>query len=90
MACSERRELSKKFRKRKAYAKLYERYARIDAVRDRGDHRRWSWIAFPESIGTEPDTFEPTVTDGDITYAGHWAFDPAYGRVFVVDDTKYA
>jgi hypothetical protein len=48
------------------------RIARKDAVRDLGDHRRWRWIAVPESMAGD---WEP-LYDG-----GVWEFHPEYGRL---------
>lgn len=79
---------SKKRRRQNAYGKYFLRLGRIEAVRDLGDHRRWSWQADPSSIAREPDTFEPTRNDGYAEYEGHFAFDLKEGRVWIVDSEK--
>jgi len=85
---SVRKHRSKKRRHFKAYAYDYLRLSRLDAVRDLGDHRRWTWIAFPERIGDEPDTFSPTTDDGYAEYKGHWEFSPKFGRCWKIDWEK--
>jgi hypothetical protein len=47
------------------------REVRRDAIRERGDHRRWWWMAVPESMAGD---WEP-VYEG-----GVWEFDPEHGR----------
>lgn len=82
---SVRRRRSRKARKRNAYDKDFLRLSRLEAVRDRGDHRRWRWLALPESIATDGDTFEPTRSDDWADYEGHFEFDMEFGRTWVVD-----
>ena len=81
---SERRHRSRKRRLFKAYHYDYLRLARLEAVRDLGDHRRFWWAAHPESIGQDPP-FEPTRQDDERLYEGHWQLDPERGRVWVVE-----
>jgi hypothetical protein len=80
-----RRRRSRKTRKRNAYDKDFLRLSRLEAVRDRGDHRRWRWLTLPESIATDADTFEPMRSDDWADYEGHFEFHPEEGRVWVID-----
>ena len=82
---STRKHRSKKRRLFKTYHYDYLRLARLDAVRDLGDHRRWGWITDPASIEHEPDTFSPTRDDDYAHYEGHFEFDPKHGRVWAID-----
>lgn len=80
-----RKHRSRKRRLFMTYHYDYLRLSRRDAVRDLGDHRRWTWTAFPERIEKESDTFSPTKSDDYADYVGHFEFDPAMGRVWVID-----
>lgn len=85
---SVRRRRSRKARKRNAYDKDFLRLSRIESVRDRGDHRRWRWLALPESIALDIDTFEPIRSDDWADYEGHFEFHPEDGRVWVIDHER--
>lgn len=88
MSLSQCRRRSRKRRRQKAYSSDFQRLLRLSAVRDRGDHRRWDWIADPSSIECARDTFEPVRNDGLAEYEGHFAFDFEHGRTWVVDSEK--